>query len=393
MNLRILTIIFCILLSAEIALATGITATNLNAKIRFEPNMQYGFSYTLVAEDYDNSYTLEARGDLSEYVKFENRRLENIPANSRVPFTGIVNLPEAIRPGWHRLEICVTEDCRGGAMMCGRTGVCGLINFQALHQGIKPILRSFNGHNVNEGEPVTFTATIENQGLDTIKNVAGTINILSASDELVGSTDFNPIEINGGETKDIRTTFDTDGLLPAKYTAKADIKADNYTLSGETNFNIGFLSVDIVDYTKEIEVGGIKRFLTTIESGWNDPIPVYVDVRIYNSSDGVTARSATITLKPWEKTTIESYIDLSDFEEGEYDLEVKLHFAENTEVANDKINLIADGGSSKEEIGVEAVKETAQASSIMIITIILIVLVVLLTLINVFLVLKRKNNK
>ena len=123
-------LVFLILISStSICYATGISGGNLNAKVRFEPNMQYGFNYILKAGIHDNDYKLHTKGALGKYVTFENTIYENIPANSKAGISGIINLPSELTPGTHNIQICIVEECPGNAAVCGRTGVCAAINF------------------------------------------------------------------------------------------------------------------------------------------------------------------------------------------------------------------------------------------------------------------------
>jgi hypothetical protein len=190
----------------------------------------------------------------------------------------------------------------------------------------------------------------------------------------------------------IKTVFDSEGLRPADYFARATILADDYTLYANTSFKVGTLDVKIKDYTKELKTGGIKRFLISAESGWNDPIPIFSDVRIYDANKSTISRSATVTLSPWQTAEMESYIDTEGLEPKEYDLHIDVNFADRKVSVDDKI-LLTEGTNDTIIIEMPSSAEPGIFNTkMMAFTIVLVIIVVILTLLNIMLMVRRKKN-
>ena len=72
-------------------------------------------------------------------------------------------------------------------------------------------------------------------------------------------------------SESFEASFDTKGLRPGNYSATANMDFDGMKKTDSDNFRIGNLNVKVVDYTKELDNSGIKRFDVTVESEWNDP--------------------------------------------------------------------------------------------------------------------------
>jgi len=92
----------------------------------------------------------------------------------------------------------------------------------------------------------------------------------------------------------------------------------------ESIFNIGELIIHLVNYTKQVEIGGINSFDIEIESGWNNKIDgAYAEVFISNSSvDLFSFKTSSTSLEPWEKKTITGFFDTSNFTKGFYDANI-----------------------------------------------------------------------
>lgn len=204
----------------------------------------------------------------------------------------------------------------------------------------------------------------------------------------MGDAKFNTATVGDGATGSIQAIFDSFGLQPADYFVKASITADDVPLEGNTTFKIGMLDVAVKDYTKELSVGGIKRFVLSVGSNWNDPVPVFADINIYDKNVSVKTRTATFDLKPWGEADLEAYIDTSSLQPKMYDLHVDLRFGEKQKSFDDKILLVA-ANTSVEEV----VKEQPGSMTLVLLTAVLLIVVVLLTLINVFMVLKNNKKK
>ncbi len=387
-NLLVISLI--VLVSSNFVYAVGLSGANFNEKHLFSPDTTIPFSYVLLSDQrVDNLYTVFAEGELKQYVTFAKTefRMEKGTAET---ISGTINLPASLAPpGEHYAKICVVEECPQQGMVCGRASVCAVHSFKVLHPGIMPLI-SFIAKDTNQDTPANFIVNIENIGLEQINKASGRVEVLNINKERLGTVTLTEKSIPSNSKESLTGVFDTKGLLPGNYSATAFVGCDNIETVLNASFRIGDLNIKIKGYTKELETGGIKRFIVSVESGWNDPLDIYAKIKIYDGENEVNTQSPTVKLQPWQTMDIESFIDTSKFTDKEYDVKIEVFYAEKKAVVDGKVKL-----TTPPEIGpASAVQEKPGVlSSSSSLTIILIIAVILLTLINIFLAVYRKKKE
>ncbi|MBU2561323.1 MAG: hypothetical protein KKD17_03420 [Nanoarchaeota archaeon] len=376
--------------------AVGIAGLDTNRRELFVPGSVYEFNYELVAGYVINDYTVSATGGLAKYVVLDRTSFENVSPGSRIPFYGRIIFPSEIDPpGWHLTYICVEEGCTVKGTVCGRASACAGLNFMVLYPGINPVV-SLSAPNVNRDQAVSFKVSVNNLGKDDIASCAGTIDVFDLQRTKAGVAQVISRPVKSAETVQLDALFNTAGLLPGNYTATADIDCDGTIKDANASFRIGTLDVKIVDYTKELETGGIKRFVTKVESVWNDPLDAYAEIVIFDSNSSVTAKTSTNKLQPWKTLDLEAFVDTSKLEEKEYSVKINVFYAEKSSVFEGKIRMVApQPGAVAEAVPSAAEQEAPQKSGISTtaLTIILVIVVVILTAVNIFLAIYRKKKE
>jgi hypothetical protein len=341
-------------------------------------------------DTYVKNYVVSADKSLAQYVTFETVNFENVPPRSLVPINGKIIFPESLNPpgGWD-LYICVTEDCPAGAQICGRGSACAALNFMVLYPGIMPII-SLGAKSANPGEPIEFTVSIENIGKDEIRQASGYIDIFNLNKEKVGTAFLESKSIRSGAKDVLKAIFETTNLLSGNYSATAFVNCDGNTTEAKTSFRIGKLDVKIIDYNKEIESGAIKKFVTKVESFWNDPLEVYANIRIYDKNHSVTAKTATNKIEPWKTIDMDAFIDTTTLEPAEYDIKIDVFYGDASSTLEGKILVKAPIGPPVNDT--RAPEEEKPGLSTTNITIILVIIVALLTIVNIFIAVYRKKK-
>jgi hypothetical protein len=385
-----------IILSSSIVSAVGLSGVNLNRYEEYVPGGRYDFGYTIVSNKlYDNSYTVFAQKDLAEHVTFSQARFENIKKGSLIPFSGYVAFPvEPDHPGWHHVYICVVEDCPGGGTVCGRASSCAQLNFMALYPGIMPNV-GLSTPNVNQDRPVNMEVHIENIGQEDIAQASGYVEVYNQKKEKLGRALLDSKPVKSSEKETLKGVFETKGLLPGNYSATAFLDLDGLKKQANSSFRIGTLDVRIKWFTKELETGGIKRFIVRVESAWNDPLDAYAEIELIDSAGGkgTSAKTVTNRLLPWTTLDLEAFVDTAGLEEKEYDIRITTRYASEKTVMEGKIKLVAPEEKAPEEkAAVEEEKPEKTGISSTTLTLLLVIVVILLTGVNVFLAIYRKKR-
>jgi len=311
-------VIFIFLINICSALSVGPAKVEYN----FEPGLETLVTYFVSHTNPDTEFGLYVAGDLAEFVTLDKDKL--VGGGS---FTVMIDLPLFIeKPGKHRILIGVkeriSEEEEEVATTMIRTSVIiqAVIDIHVPYPG-KYLEILLSSPNVNLGEPVDFKLEILSQGEEDV-NVSPKIDILS-DDETIETLYFFNREIKSQERIELKKTLDTRGYNPGVYRALAIVDYGRLAKS-ESIFNIGELIIHLVNYTKQVEIGGINSFDIEIESGWNNKIDgAYAEVFISNSSvDLFSFKTSSTSLEPWEKKTITGFFDTSNFTKGFYDANI-----------------------------------------------------------------------
>lgn len=370
--------------------AVGISGFDLDIETVFVPDGEFSFGFIGVAnKQYDGiDHSTFADGDIAEYVTFKQSVFKSVSKGAYVPIDGTIHYPHSLAPPIHRIRVCFMEECPQGGMVCGRTAACALVIVYVPYSGIHPSL-SLHAPNTNEDQPVEFQATVKNNGDTTISLCTGFVEVFDIRNNNIGRAALSSAEnIESFGSAGMNAVFNTKGILPGNYSAKATVSCDGIISNATSGFRIGTLNVKITGYTTEISAGSIQRFVTKVESAWNDPLDISGKVRIYDSNTSVETKTATVKVDAWKTLDLEAFIDASNLQEKEYDASIEIFYGGKSTVKQGKVLVTA----AKEGVippVVEAPKEGISATTL---TFILVIVVVLLTAFNIFLAIYRKKK-
>lgn len=310
---------------------------------RFEPGLETELAFS-VQTKLDRELELYIEGDLAEYMELDKQKLYKSGS-----FKVMVNLPEEIDPpGPTRTIVGAREivnfdkEIRGA--IATATEIQASIYIFIPYPG-KYVESGVKAHDVNLGEPVTFDLDITSRGKEPVI-INPRIEIYSETNELMDSLIFQQRELNKDQGVELTKTLDTTGYNSGNYIAKSIVDYDGKFSEHNTSFRIGELSIDVINYTKRIEINGIKPFRLTLESGWNDIIEgAYADVRISNDTNQIASFTTTPTsLEPWQTKLIKGYFNSSEATNGTYNVFMSVYYfgagKNKTAVASGKVEFI-----------------------------------------------------
>jgi len=355
--------LFIIIYCANVFAALGLSPAIKN--IDFSPNLKFEYTYTVEEDDSEKEIEIYAGGELAEYVSFDKTML--VGGGS---FKVTVELPEEIKvPGKHRILIGVKEVPGDEESLIGTSLTVEAVIYVFVPYPGKYLEASIStSGDVNAGENVKFISNVNNLGKEDV--VAGIgIDVYSASGEKIETLGLGDKDIKSQERKTYNTILKTEDYKPGPYRAELVV---NYgeILRAETSFRIGGLFVNITNYTRELLSNKINKFSVGIESQWNSKLEnIYAEVKVRDIN--LSFKTVSSELMPWERKSLEGYIDVGDFE-GVYDAVISLNYA---------------GIISEKEIEIKIVKETNLTLHVL-----LGVLVFAVVLVYFFLINRRKND-
>jgi hypothetical protein len=317
---RVFCLIMFLLLVNLSSASLGISPSRI--RINFEPNVEKEFIFNIETDNPEQELEAYAKGDLSEYVFFDREKI--VGSDSLIV---ILKFPNNIfKPGDHEILIGVKEvvDTEVVSAIGSVVAVQAPINIFVPYPG-KYLEMVFKTHNVNVGEPINFYLKLMNQGKEDL-SFTPIIDIFSG-DEKKQTISFDSRNLKSKESIELKKEFDTINYSSGKYKAIATIDYGEVVKS-EKEFRIGTLIVELIDYTREIPVGGINRFAVEIESGWNNKINgAHAEVVFLDTTgEFFKFKTSPVDLLPWSRKTVEGFFDTSNFTIGKYKANITLTY-------------------------------------------------------------------
>ena len=273
----------------------------------------------------DRDLSILVQGDLSEYVQLS----DDLLTKGEDSFSIKLKLPETLNsPGKNTIWIKVTETSDEelvGTFIGVSVAIKSAINIYVPYPG-QYLEVELTSKDVNIGDPLDFGLNVISRGTEEV-DITPRIEIYDSQNSKVETLLFNNRIIAGQETLSLRKTLDTHDYNAGNYKAVAIIEYGGLAKS-ESEFKIGALSIEILNYTNIVPIGGLERFDLLIESGWNNQIDgAYAEVVFLNGSEILDSfKTSTTTLIPWEKKVITGYFDTSNFTQGIYDVNMSLFY-------------------------------------------------------------------
>lgn len=339
---------------------SSLTVAPAKVEENFMPNFEKTINYKVDAQNPEQELRIYAEGDLAQYVSLDK---EKILGSGE--FTANLKFPAEIeKPGKHRIYIVVEEvipengETTIGTSVTIKTAIDIYVPYPGKYFEI-----SLSSHNVNLEEPVNLNLEIISWGEEDA-NIKPKIEIFSLPEQkLIETLNFESMEVKSREKINLKKNLNTKNYNPGNYKAVATIDYGKIA-KAESEFKIGELYIEVIDYTKQIIIKDFRPFDIEIENKWNDNIDgVYAEVFIFSDLNKLTDfKTSSTSLIPWEKKTITGFFDTNNFTEGFYDANITLfYYGKNI------------GKSSSKLVEIELIKEKKNFPAIAILILILII--------------------
>ncbi len=306
----------------------GIGVSPAGYKIDFQPGFKGVFNFNFYGGSPDVKYNVLVLGDLAEYVELSG---EYFYGNGNI--NALLKLPKNIeKPGVHRIRIALDPQPgnNSASTLTVLASVIGVIDVRVAYPG-KYAEMEFESENANAGQEVNFKLKIYSRGNENII-AKSYIEIYDSMNKSAATLPIGENEILSAQSIELTKMWDTKDIAPGKYGARAFVEYEGEKISSWTNFRLGELFVDVVDYKKEFERGKINPITLDIESYWNDYIEnVYGEITILDHETDISPFSTpSVDLGGFERKTITAHFDTKDIEENKFKAKVVLHYSGKT---------------------------------------------------------------
>ncbi|MFW6311737.1 MAG: hypothetical protein ACOC1K_05825, partial [Nanoarchaeota archaeon] len=382
--------------------AIGITPGRTT--VNFKPGLSKDVSFSILnSEHKEMSVAFSVRGNLSEYIEFDQNSVEFSESEESKSFTYTINLPEDYEefgePGTHKAEIValelpkdIPEDSKEGPSFVASVAVVTQL-FVDVPYPDKYAEASIE--TISSPNEVVFIIPVNNKGkLDIVESNA-IIDIYNQENNKIKTLKTNTKSIDALKREDLSAEWDTSDVPSGKYTAKADVFYDDEVISLEKQFEVGQRALEIIEIdVDDFTLGEIAKFEALVENKWSEKIKkAYLNIIVYNEEDEVMAdfKSPTYDIPSSRKEKMISYWDTAGVQEGTYDGKLILRYENNSDERNIQLKVSEN---DIEVIGItgRAIVDDGGGFSM---TVLLGIVIALLVMINIiwFFIVKRLMDK
>ena len=330
---NIVYVLFLILIIKEVS-AIGISPGDI--VINFEPNFSTTtIEYSIVnTMDFEIGARIDLGGPLSQYMNLSQTYIESIKPYEVKKVTLTIQLPESINePGLHRHTLSVVEQRRveEASGMVARGGVIDLIDIWVLSPEKYP-KAEFTADDASINDTAKMNVRLWNYGKPAINFVSGYAEIMDLDGKVIHTVPLSTVSnIQSFEVEQMTGSWSTLDAIPSIYNARAVLNADGKSLTtNEDKFKVGELKLKLLSHTQRVYKDQINEFVLFVENNWNHGVEkVYAQVFV-KKNGSVVAEFQTINYDflPWEKRTMEGFLNTAGLEAGSYEIEVVLKYLE-----------------------------------------------------------------
>jgi len=337
---RKLALMFGVLALAAISMsadAYAIGVTPGRKTVDFSPGLRQSVSFTILNNEHKAFNALVyLEGDLKDYVSLDKTLVSFEESDNSKQLSYSVSLPSDIgEPGDHWAKIVVMElppgmdDIDEGSVIVATTAVIHQLKVKVPYPG-KFSTAELKVSDVQPGKPVSFFVTLTNIGEQDIQQAWATIDIMGATNERIATVETDRVGVKSKDRGELSATWNAD-VSPGTYHAVATVHYDDKVTRAERNFGVGNMLIDVLGISvKDFRLGGIAKFNIDVESKWSESISgVYAEMEVIRpDGDVVTSfKSASVDIGPMGRQTLYAYWDTEGIEKGDYDINLRLHYA------------------------------------------------------------------
>jgi len=393
-------LVIIILLNSLLVQGLGITPSRVTLK--FVPNYVYEGEVCFQISGFAH-LNVTPGGEFKDNIVLLNAQDESFYPLDQGCLQYKLKMPASIdKPGSHRTLIYGVEvpDETSG-LMVAVVRVAHQIDIIVPYPGKYLEITDFSAQNQDAGSPVPFTLSFVNKGNETVEQARATIFVYDKDDQQVGIINTGTANnIVPDQARVLSATWDSGAYREGNYHAFVELNYDDGAKNNaSTNFKLGGLDVNLVNYTREIIIGQeLRKFSVIVDSIWSETVNgarVFVSVFNYsNSSEAITSfETLTRDIPPWGTETLEGYINISSLNIGQYDLKMNLSFEGITKPYDGKLSIINEPEPEKEKKSLGQILHGIFTTKVMLIILSIALIAVLIILIYVLLPRKKHSSE
>jgi len=233
-------------------------------------------------------------------------------------FDFIINFPEKPIPsGTYSLSLNVAEVAAEGDNTINSLTSVSKQFIVEVYSMDKLIIASLSAPSVNENGTIHFAVDLQSITYSDIDSVGAKIIISNLNNVTLAEVNTNRISLPALGHETITASFNTTGLRPAEYFARAYIDYDGKQKRSDASFRIGNMDLILLNYTKYLEQG-FSTFQVKVFNNWGNPLRnVYAKFTLNDDILRSLLQTPSINLEPWQEGILEGIVKV-DIPAGEH---------------------------------------------------------------------------
>jgi hypothetical protein len=313
-------VLILIFLTSGVFAVSGVSPGSY--ELDFEPLLEQEFVFKFIFDDGIKTQ-LYVEGALGNYVTLDK---EELVGGGDVVVK--LSLPSEVEtPGSNLIRIGARQasEEKGGVGFVAN--VRGIIKINVPYPG-KYVELDLKVPSANAGELVNISLDAASLGKEDVE-ISPLIQIFQDGDK-IETIELGKAKITSSDSKSFSTILDTTNYLPGDYNVTALAEYEKGVFARDDDpFRLGELMVKILDYPIEFREDKIERFEIEVESLWNNQIEdLYAEVGVIGSD--VSFITTSVGLRPWRKINLVGFLDTSDIDSEEFQVEIVLHYGGKT---------------------------------------------------------------
>lgn len=333
-----LLLIFCFLLPSVFSL--GLSGTKLSP-LTYEPGKIIINHYSITDTKLPTAVSVSGSGEINSFLSLSEMKNNE--------FDLVIQFPEklTIKPGIYTFGLSVNE--------VPPEGIVGVGSYLSVSKRFEVLVYSYDKYleasfevpSVNEGNPLNFQISANSKSYSDIEEVKGYISVYDSKNQELGKLVTNEKSLKALSSEILTARFNTTGLLPGDYWAKAIVTYDGKSLTLNDSFKIGNMDLIVKNYTQEMEQG-FSEFSAWVTNNWGNEIK-NVYTKLFLDSQELL-QTPSINLAPWQEGELKGIVNI-ELLPGEYSGKLQLFFEGESKNEMIKLKILPKKVNLQEEMG------------------------------------------
>lgn len=331
-------LLIIVILLSSYAAALGIRPAKTDA--HFIPNVTATYTFKIVNDEHiDMKVVLSGSGAIDDLFAFSKTDIVVKADQDVVPVEFSLVFPESMPPGDHTGSVVVTQTA-GTTKQLGELTLSNETLEQLTVGGVSARLQLLHKVNLNvpirgkyvvanlvlrelEAEKINVITDIKNEGFEKVQQLTSQVSVLNDSSVLeIFPANSGSLDLQ--EKLRFAQSLEKTKFGQGEYTVMAEITYDNARIELSKKLLIGNPQISVRNSEEYIVAGKINKWEIELENLWNGMLESQsFDAILRNNRQEIRRwKTLSFDLQSREAKQIRSYVDATNLEPGEYEIEL-----------------------------------------------------------------------